>query len=121
MKLISCVVGCFIAALGAPMHAQESRPGDTAVVVDSRDTAIAPGLRPDASTARARSLLGLQPRVAPVPAPVPGGGGLSKSEALMVVGGAALIVGAVIGGDEGTIIMVGGAVIGLIGLWRWLQ
>jgi hypothetical protein len=46
---------------------------------------------------------------------------LSKSEKLMVFGGAALIVGALIGGDEGKIIMVGGAVIGLIGLWRWLQ
>jgi hypothetical protein len=40
---------------------------------------------------------------------------------MMIVGGVALVLGAVIGGGEGTIIMVGGAVIGLIGLWRWLQ
>ena len=40
---------------------------------------------------------------------------------LMVVGGAAIVVGSVVGGDGGQLIMIGGAVVGLIGLWRWLQ
>ena len=40
--------------------------------------------------------------------------------ALMAVGGAALIVGAVIGEDAGTFIMLGGAVIGLYGLYLFL-
>jgi hypothetical protein len=40
---------------------------------------------------------------------------------MMVVGAAALVTGAIIGGDPGTIVMVGGAVIGLIGLWEYLQ
>jgi hypothetical protein len=39
----------------------------------------------------------------------------------MVLGGAALVVGSIVGGDGGTIIMVVGAVIGLTGLWRYLQ
>ena len=47
--------------------------------------------------------------------------GLGQARAMMVVGAAALITGAVIGGDAGTIIMVGGAVIGLIGLYDYLQ
>jgi len=46
---------------------------------------------------------------------------IGQSQALMVVGGAALIVGAIIGDDPGTIIMVGGAVIGLYGLYQYLQ
>jgi hypothetical protein len=40
---------------------------------------------------------------------------------MMIVGGAALIVGAVIGHTAGTLIMVGGAVVGLAGLYQYLQ
>jgi hypothetical protein len=46
---------------------------------------------------------------------------LGQSQALMVVGGAALIVGAIIGDDPGTVIMVGGAIVGLYGLYQYLQ
>jgi hypothetical protein len=46
---------------------------------------------------------------------------LGQSKAMMVVGAAALITGAIIGGTPGTIIMVGGAVIGLYGLYEYLQ
>lgn len=45
----------------------------------------------------------------------------SRNPAMMIVGGAALIVGAVIGGQAGTIVMVGGSVLGLVGLWNYLQ
>ena len=47
--------------------------------------------------------------------------GLGQPVAMMVVGLAGLVAGAVIGGDPGTIIMIGGAVVGLIGLWQYLQ
>lgn len=47
--------------------------------------------------------------------------GLGQPAAMMVVGLAGLVAGAIIGGDPGTIIMVGGAVVGLIGLWQYLQ
>ena len=40
--------------------------------------------------------------------------------ALMIVGGAALVIGAVIGDDAGTIVMLGGAGIGLYGLYLFL-
>jgi hypothetical protein len=43
-----------------------------------------------------------------------------RSVALMIVGGAALVVGAVIGDDAGTIVMLGGAGIGLYGLYMFL-
>lgn len=45
----------------------------------------------------------------------------SENVALMIVGGAAMVVGAVIGGDAGTIVMIGGGVAGLIGLFRYLR
>ena len=46
---------------------------------------------------------------------------LGQARAMMVVGVAALIAGAIIGDTPGTIIMVGGAVIGLVGLYSYLQ
>lgn len=46
---------------------------------------------------------------------------LGQSRALMAVGVAGLIVGAIIGGTPGTIIMVGGALVGLKGLYDYLQ
>ena len=39
---------------------------------------------------------------------------------LMILGGAALVTGLIIGGDAGTVIAVGGAIIGLYGLYVYL-
>lgn len=47
--------------------------------------------------------------------------GAGQNVALMVVGGAALIIGAIIGGTPGVIIAVTGAAIGLYGLYRFVQ
>jgi len=41
--------------------------------------------------------------------------------AMMAVGGAGVVVGLMIGGDSGVIIASVSGVIGLIGLWRYLQ
>lgn len=45
----------------------------------------------------------------------------NQARAMMVVGVAGLIAGAIIGGTPGTVIMVGGTVVGLIGLYEYLQ
>jgi len=44
----------------------------------------------------------------------------NRALALMIVGGAALVIGAVIGDDAGTIVMLGGAAVGLYGLYMFL-
>ena len=41
--------------------------------------------------------------------------------AMMAVGGAALVVGLIIGGDGGMVIAATGGVIGLVGLYRYLR
>jgi len=41
--------------------------------------------------------------------------------AWMAVGGAALVVGLMIGGNGGTIIALTGGVVGLVGLFRYMQ
>ena len=45
----------------------------------------------------------------------------SRSETLMIIGGATFLAGAIIGDDAGTIVMVGGAAVGLYGLYLYLQ
>jgi hypothetical protein len=83
-------------------------------------TAVTPAM--SLAPTRANAVAGLQLRTEGLaPAPVPEPGKNSGNTALMLVGGAALIVGAVIGGDAGTIIMIGGAGVGLYGLWQYLK
>ncbi len=48
-------------------------------------------------------------------------GGLGTDGALMIVGGAAFIAGLIIGGGAGTAIAIGGAAVGLYGLYLYLQ
>lgn len=47
--------------------------------------------------------------------------GAGRNVALMVVGGAALIIGAAIGGTAGVLIAVAGAAVGLYGLFNFIQ
>ena len=44
-----------------------------------------------------------------------------RAAALMVTGGAAIVLGALVGGDAEAPLIVGGAVIGLIGLYDWVK
>jgi hypothetical protein len=44
-----------------------------------------------------------------------------QAKAMMIVGVAALLAGAIIGHTSGNVIMVGGTVVGLIGLFEYLQ
>jgi hypothetical protein len=46
---------------------------------------------------------------------------LTRGETLMIVGGAIFLAGAIIGDDPGTIIMIGGAAVGIYGLYLYLQ
>jgi hypothetical protein len=46
---------------------------------------------------------------------------LTRSESLMIIGGAIFLAGAIIGDDPGTIIMIGGAAVGIYGLYLYLQ
>lgn len=45
----------------------------------------------------------------------------SRNVALMIVGGAAMIVGSAVAGDTGTIVIAGGGILGLVGLFRYLN
>lgn len=63
----------------------------------------------------------LQPAPAPLGKPAPFRGDTRQNRALMIVGGAGMLTGMVIGGDSGTLISVGGGVVFLWGLFQYLQ
>ena len=48
-------------------------------------------------------------------------GSRGSGKLYMIVGGAAFLAGAIIGDDAGTIIMIGGAGVGIYGLYLYLQ
>lgn len=63
----------------------------------------------------------LRHRTAPAPAPRIPRANTAQNRAMAIVGGVGLVVGAVIGGDAGTIVMLGSAAVGLYGLYRFLS
>jgi len=50
-----------------------------------------------------------------------GAGSRSTAAAMMIVGGAGLLVGIVVSGKPGTRIMIGSGLLGLLGLWRYAK
>ena len=115
--LSSCLL--MLVAYTSPVRAQAltDSVGNRSAMTDARVTpqhvgptrdALAVGVRPLMSTTTA-------------PAPSRGGQGLGQPEAMMIVGGAAILVGAIVGGDPGDIFMIGGAIVGLFGLYKYLQ
>jgi predicted phage tail protein len=97
----------------APAAATAGRPdsGSTLAVGPRLDEASVAVRAHDTAPTAAGSELAAQPRRA----------GLQQSQVLMIVGGAAFLAGAIIGDDAGTIIMIGGAAVGIYGLYQYLQ
>ncbi|MDB4917244.1 MAG: hypothetical protein JWM95_4888 [Gemmatimonadetes bacterium] len=103
--------------LAAPVRAQDAsiaRSNDTSAVAAP---ASAAGPTMDAAAAGVRNTSASSA----APAPMAGTHSQSQPVAMMVVGGAAIIAGAVVGGGGGYAISVVGAVIGLMGLYQYLQ
>ncbi len=129
-----------VAVAGAPLHAtlhaQINAVTDSASApaAGTRDSIVltampiaapvsqeAPVARSGAPMTGLRSAAHVRETAGPLRVNAANHANLGQSRAMMVVGAAALITGAIIGGDPGTIIMVGGAVIGLYGLYTYLQ
>lgn len=97
----------FLTAAGlstARAQASQPQPGSGPTVAAAR-AAVSPDLRMDAG----------------VPSSLDLGQRLTRSESLMIIGGAIFLAGAIIGDDPGTIIMIGGAAVGIYGLYLYLQ
>ena len=108
--------------LGAPLRAQGaalSTPADPAVSVSPASAEPAPAVA--GPTRDAATLAVRRTAVANAASPQPATRGHDRATALMIVGGAAVLTGLVVGNGAGYAISVVGAVVGLYGLYQYLQ
>ena len=121
------VAGLMVAAATRPAHAQALAPLALAPQALAAQTPRVDVAAPKATTSgptAASATVAVHPvestelKLNAAAAPRKGYG---QPVALMVVGGAAVLTGLIIGDDAGTIIAVGGAVMGLYGLYEYLQ
>jgi hypothetical protein len=132
MRVPTSVAMLFMLAAAAPLSAQSSErvSNDSAQVIAHAAQSTTERETVTSLPTSGASMTGLRAGVharetrrpdQPTMAAAGARGNLGQARAMMVVGVAALITGAIIGGQPGTFIMVGGAVIGLVGLYDYLQ
>ncbi len=121
-RFIMLAPALFVAAPHAPPQLSFHTPslGTAPTSVSAPAVTPAPVVGPMLQTAAVGYRANAAP-VVPNALAVSSEGENSQNMALMVVGGAGLIVGAVIGGRSGTIVMLGSGILGLVGLFRYLQ
>lgn len=113
-------------ALGAQVERGARSPESGAPSVTSVRVAPDSGLRASGSAdaripASESARVGVRASRTSEPPPPPRPADTSRNRALMAAGGAALLVGLIIADDAGTLLAVGGAVVGLYGLFRFLE
>ena len=105
------------AALQEPAAAPVTAPAPTAPADSS-----APATRgPTQEAARVGARLPVEREAPEANAPRRGGPGFGQAEALMIVGGAGVVVGLIVGGGAGGALALGSAVVGLVGLYQYLR
>ena len=103
---------------GSAMTASAQSAVATEPVVTTTSVAVTPVVNEGARAVR--SGVSLQ-EATTTQAPQLMQGGDRRNVAWMVVGLAAVGVGVLIGGDVGTVVALGGAVVGLVGLFRYMN
>ncbi|MEO7966223.1 MAG: hypothetical protein ABIT38_20165 [Gemmatimonadaceae bacterium] len=129
--IVAAVLLAGSAVAPASLHAQQgipsTRPDSSAIALPSVTTFGTVPTAPASPRAGMRSApagINLATTHAPFVVGQPAGDahiGAGSNIALMGVGAAAIVVGLLIGGNGGYAIAVGGGVIGLLGLYRYLQ
>jgi hypothetical protein len=120
----SLALGVASVTLAAPARAQDAvaaTPTTPAPATPTAPVAPQPAATPAAGPTVDAAAVGVRHAPATKDAAAQPRGGYGQPVALMVVGGAAVLVGLIIGGSAGAAIAIGGAVAGLIGLYQYLQ
>ena len=119
LTLRPLAIAFVVTLIAAPARAQ-----DAALATATGPTVVAPVMEPapagpmlTAASVAVRRPVAMA-KAAPAAAAA---GGHDRGTVLMIVGGAAILTGIVIGNGAGYAISVGGAVIGLYGLYQYLQ
>jgi hypothetical protein len=110
-------LGITSVAVARPAAAQSLAPAPATAPV----APVAPVAEPTTGPTLAAASVAVRHAESPVTAAPARRAGYGQPVALMVVGGAAHLTGLIIGDSAGTAIAVGGAVVGLVGLYQYLQ
>jgi hypothetical protein len=116
--LRATLVAGLVLLAARPAHAQALAPHTPPADVAAAPKQPAAGPTMEAATVAVRPVESRTLQLNAAAAPRKGYG---QPVALMVVGGAAVLTGLIIGDGAGTVIAVGGAVMGLYGLYEYLQ
>jgi hypothetical protein len=111
--LWSCAAGAVILALAVSHPAAAQAPAPSPAAAAAPTTSLAPTL---VATHLGFSAEDHAPLTVNASAARMGPG---EGKAAAIVGGAVMIVGLLVGGDNGTLIAIGGAGLGLFGLYVW--
>ena len=114
---VALAAALVLGSAARPAQAQQALVSRTPPVDVAKPAPTAPGPTMDAASVAVRQPVSKDLKITNA-APRRGYG---QPVALMVVGGAALLTGLIIGDDAGTVIAVGGALVGLYGLYEFLQ
>lgn len=135
LRLLALVLAVASSAGTATMAGAQSAPDRAPAAVTNGAEAngsLAAGSTTNTAATESRSLL-LDRRAAGLtrvanedarreaPAPRQESGNTRTNTALMIVGAAAVVLGAAVGDEAGTVLIIGGAGIGLFGLYRMLN
>jgi hypothetical protein len=109
----SCAAGVVILALAVSHHAAAQAPAPSRVRAAAPTTSLAPTLAAThlGFSAEDHAPLTVNASAARM--------GPSDGKAAAIVGAALVVTGLVVGGDAGTLITIGGAGLGLFGLYIW--
>ena len=107
-RILALVLAALV-GMPAVSAAQQTNPAHTASAAGPRIELTATAVRQVTQSADTASVVLAQKK------------NVGKPVALMVVGGAAIILGIVVGGDVGTLFEIGGAIAVLVGLYQYLQ
>ena len=109
----SCAAGTVILALAVSHSAAAQAPAPSPVAAAAPTTSLAPTLAATHLSFPAEDNAPLTVTASAARM------GPSEGKAAAIVGGALMITGLLVGGDTGTLIAVGGAGLGLFGLYIW--
>jgi hypothetical protein len=105
----------------APLDAQQTGPTQVGTTGASAMPSAPAGPSVDRAAVGARPLAQKPATLSDAEAAIQSRLGLGQARALMIVGFAAVIIGLLMDNDPGTLIAVGGAVVGLYGLYHYLR
>ncbi len=118
---LAALAAVVAAVMTAPLNAQQISPTSNAATDGARLQPVPAGPTIDRGAVGVRPLAEPAANLDAAEAALQQRLGLGQARALMIVGFAAVVIGLIMDNDPGMLIAIGGAVVGLYGLYHYLR